>query len=226
MKRETENVLLLLVGLTGVLLVTSGNYTRYVKPTLMPWLVAGAAVVIALAVTAIVADIRRGGALPDGHSHRSAMPWLLAVPVIVLLFVSPPAIGAHAVDTTATVTPAAVSRHPFPPLPPGPAPEVSVPDVLMRVAQDSAGTLDGRRISVTGFVLRADGPIELGRVVIICCAADAQLARIPLTGPAAAEAARFPDDAWLRVTATVAEGPVLLIDSVTPIEAPANPYAY
>jgi putative membrane protein len=225
MNRETENVLLLLIGVSGVLIVGSGTYTRYVKPSVLPWLLAGSAVVILLAVFAIVADIRRGGAHRQQHDHPSRILWLLAVPVVVLVFVRPPPIGAHAVDTTAAVTPSAV-RHPFTALPPGPAPDVSVPDVLMRVAQDSAGTLDGRRITVRGFVLHAGDGVDLGRVVIICCAADAQLARLRLGGPAADVAASYPDDTWLQVEGDVTPGPVLQIDSVQQIETPPNPYAY
>ena len=119
-----------------------------------------------------------------------------------------------------------VARRPFSPLPPERAPEVSLPDVLIRLAQDSAGTLDDRLITVTGFVTRTDGQLDLGRVVIICCAADASLARIHLSGPAAAEAARYPDDTWLRVEGRVAGHSTLEIVSATRIEAPANTYAY
>lgn len=79
-----------------------------------------------------------------------------------------------------------VLRRPFPPLPDGPAPEISLPQALIRVAQDSAGTLDNRTITVTGFTMRDGDRSDLARVVIICCAADAQLARIRLSGPAAA----------------------------------------
>lgn len=225
MNRETENVLLLLVGVSGVLVVSTGTYLRYVKPTLLPWLLAGAAVIIVLALSAIAGDIRRGGSAPGGHLHRAPAFWLLALPVVVLLFVTPPPIGGSATVPAASA-PTGGPRHPFPALPPGPAPEVALPDVLMRVAQDSAGTLEGRRISVTGFVLHTDGHVELGRVVIICCAADAQLARIRLTGAAAAEAARLPDNSWTRVEGTVTVGPTLQIDSVTPVEPPANTYTY
>ena len=39
---------------------------------------------------------------------------------------------------------------------------------------------------------------DLARVVIVCCAADAQPARIHLAGgPAAAAASGFPEDTWL-----------------------------
>ena len=57
MRREAQNLLLLLVG--GALLKTSwdGTYARYVKPGMLPWLVAAGAVVTALAVVAVVRDV-------------------------------------------------------------------------------------------------------------------------------------------------------------------------
>ena len=64
MKRETENIVLLLVGISVALIVVGGVYTRYVKPGLLVWLAASAVVLIGLA--AIV-------------SGRYAMFWLLPV---------------------------------------------------------------------------------------------------------------------------------------------------
>lgn len=237
MSRETENVLLLLVGLSGVMIVLTGTYTRYVKASLMPWLLAGAVVIALLAAAAIIRDIRRGGPTDrhGEHHHRSRMVWLLVVPVIVLTFIKPPPIGAKAAETTVTPVSAGASHRPFPPLPAGRAPEVALPDVLMRVAQDSAGTLDGRLITVRGFTMRDGDRVDLARVVIICCAADAQLARIRLGGPAAAQAAAYPEDSWLRIEGEVRAGqndpasrtlPELTVQVLTPIAAPPNTYAY
>ena len=105
----------------------------------------------------------------------------------------------------------------------------------MRAATDSAATLDNRLITVTGFTLRGSGGPDLGRVVIVCCAADAQLARIHLAGPGAATAASYPEDTWLRVEGTVVSGsstaassfvPTLNITSVTKVDRPPNTYAY
>ena len=58
MKRETQNVLVLLLGLGVGVLVVKGAYLHYVKPSLMPWLLIAAAVLIALALVSIVRDIR------------------------------------------------------------------------------------------------------------------------------------------------------------------------
>jgi uncharacterized repeat protein (TIGR03943 family) len=234
MKRETQNTMLLLVGLSVALIVATGVFTRYVKPTLLPWLVLTAALLIGLALVAIVSDIRRGGVgrdTEDGHSHR--VVWLLAVPVVVLIFVTPPALGPRAATGSVANVSNDAARQAFPPLPPGRAPEVSLPDVVMRAANDSAGSLTNRLITVTGFVVDEPGGIDLARIVIICCAADAQLARIHLRDHGGG-AFGFTDNTWLRVEGVVTPAerqphtppiPTLRAVSVTPVAAPANPYA-
>ena len=239
MSRETENTVLLLVGISIVLITASGAFTRYVKPGLLPWLAASAVLLIALALFAIVGDIRRGGARrgDDGHehSHRAGIVWLLVLPILLLCFVTPPALRPSAAAPSVTAVSNDVLNRAFPPLPPGAAPEVSLPDVLMREAQDTTGSLTNRSITVTGFVVNEAQGVDLGRIVIICCAADAQLARIHLRGPAAVDAAGLPDNTWLRVQGQVipapkqgksASIPTLQASTVTRVDAPPNPYAY
>ena len=159
--------------------------------------------------------------------------WLLVVPIVVLCFVTPPALRPSAAAPSVTSVSNDVLNRAFPPLPPGRAPELSLPEVLMREAQDTTGSLKNRPITVTGFVLNEAQGVDLGRIVIICCAADAQLARIHLGGPAAAQAAGLPDNTWLRVEGEVpprrpnsATIPTLQATAVTRIDAPANPYDY
>ena len=232
MRRETENTLLLIVGIALVMVTVTGAYTRYVKPSMLPWLTISAVVVIALALVAIARDIRNGGAAGDhsGHAHRSGIVWLLAVPVVLLIFVVPPALSARA---AAPATVSVTNARSFPPLAPGAAPVVSLPEVLMRVAVGKVGGLDGRAITTTGFTLRDGDRVDLAKIVIICCAADAQLARVQLSGPAAATAAAFPENTWLRVEGTVPAGqsysgtssvPTLEVSGVTRIDPPANTY--
>lgn len=237
MSREAENALLLLVGVATAMITIGGAYTRYVKASLLPWLAVTAVIVIALALVSMAADIRRGSAPDDGHdghSHRASIAWLLLVPIVVLIFVTPPALRPGAAAPKVTAMSTEVLRRPFPALPDGRAPEVSVPDVMIRAAQDTAGTLNDRLITVIGFTLRETDGVDLGRVMIICCAADAQLARIHLRGPATSALRGYPEETWLRVEGTVVPGeangdstskPTLQVQSATRIEAPANTYA-
>jgi uncharacterized repeat protein (TIGR03943 family) len=241
--RETENTVLLLVGISIAMITVSGAFTRYVKPGLLPWLAASAVLLIVLALAAIIGDVRRGGPRTsdqhsdhgEGHSHRAGMVWFLLVPILLLIFVTPPALRPSAAAPSVTAVSNDVLNRAFPPLPPGRAPELSLPEVLMREAQDSTGSLKNRTITVTGFVLNEAQGVDLGRIVIICCAADAQLARIHLRGPAAAQAAGLADNTWLRVEGEVipeprqphsAVIPTLEATAVTRVDAPQNPYDY
>jgi len=224
-------MVLLLVGVSLVMVTITGAYTRYVKPAMLPWLAASAVVLIGLALTAIVRDIRSGAGRTHGsHNHRGGIVWLLVVPIVLLIFVVPPALSARAASPVTTSN--AVQRA-FPPLQPGRAPTVSLPEVLMRIATDSTDGLRGRLITVTGFTMRDAERVDLAKIVIICCAADAQLARLHLSGPAAPVAAAAPDNTWVRVEGTVPTGqtysgtssiPTLDVTSVVRIDPPANTY--
>ena len=83
MRRETQNVLLLLLGLGVGVMVLKGAYLHYVKPALFPWLVASAVALVALASVCIMRDVRRGGTESvevedqcdvEAHHHRG---WML-----------------------------------------------------------------------------------------------------------------------------------------------------
>jgi uncharacterized repeat protein (TIGR03943 family) len=238
MSRETENALLVLVGVSTAIITITGVYTRYVKATMLPWLAVSALLLIALALIAIVRDVRRGsadGLHDDGHSHGSTVAWLLVLPIALLAFVVPPAIAPRAAGPSVAEVSTDVLRRPFPPLPDERAPMLSLPDLLMRVAQDSAGTLDDRLVAVTGFTMKENGRADLGRVVIICCAADARLARIRLSGPGAPEVASYPDNTWMKVEGEIPAGqgdstantiPLMVVHRASRIAPPSNPYAY
>lgn len=238
MSRETENVVLLLSGITTAMISIVGTYTRYVKPSLLPWLLTAAVLLIVLALSAIVRDIRRGHGDEDGHGHphNRGIAWLLVLPIAILNFVTPPALGAQAAAPSAAAVSNGALHQAFPPLPAGRAPVVELPEVLRRVVNDTAGTLTGRLITIVGFTLKDKPPgVDLGRVVIFCCAADAQLARIHLVGPAAAIAAELPDNSWIQVEGTVVPAPRdagaltipdLTVTRVTQIDPPANTYSF
>lgn len=238
MTRETENAILLLIGICTAIITITGSYLRYVKPSLLPWLAVSAVLLIGLALVAIARDIRRGSAYvahDDGHSHRSGVVWLLVVPIVLLGFVVPPAIMPQAAAPSVVPVSTEVLRRPFPPLPDERAPALVLPELLVRIAQDSANTLDGRLVTVTGFTFKEDGRTDLARVVILCCAADATLARIRLSGPAAPQVSGYPENTWVQVEEKVPAGqgdstlrttPVMEVFSASRIDPPENPYAY
>ena len=118
-------------------------------------------------------------------------------------------------------------------LPNNALPDVSLPDAVMRAAADSGHSLDDRTITLTGFTIAAGRGVDLGRVVIVCCAADAQLARVHLTGPAVTGG--HPEDTWLRIHGQIVLGsshaadgfiPTMTVTDVASIDKPANTYAY
>ncbi|HEX2283833.1 MAG TPA: TIGR03943 family protein [Mycobacterium sp.] len=238
MTRETENALLLLIGLSTAIITISGSYTRYVKPSLLPWLAGSALLLIALALVAIIRDVRRGsadGSHHDGHPHRSTVAWLLVVPVALLGFIVPPAITPQAAGPSVIEVSTDVLRRPYPPLPDERAPMLSLPEVLTRLKYDSANTLDGKLITVTGFTMKENGSTSLARVVMLCCAADARLERIRLSGPAAPQIAAYPEDTWLTVEGKIPAGqsdstgktiPTMDVLRESRIDPPANPYVY
>lgn len=238
MSRESENAMLLLIGVATAMITVTGAFNRYVKSGLQPWLYLTAAVLIALALVAIIGDIRRQGHADEhdehSHSHSDRAVWLLFVPIVLLIFVTPPALRPQASVPSISPVSADAIRRPFPPLPPGRAPEVSVPDLMIRGVQDSAGTLDGRLITVIGFTLRDGEAVDLGRFSVLCCAADARLARVRLGGSGAAEAAEVPEHSWVRVEGMVRPPlpgepvlgiPIVEVDSVTRIDPPADVYS-
>jgi len=127
-RRETQNVLLVLLGGALLKLALTGTYLRYVKESLQPWLVGTGAVMILLAVVGIARDLRGGreqgegvaegvaggppgGDSPEGghtesghpegahhHEHGSRSPWMLLLPVLAVFLISPPALGADTVN--------------------------------------------------------------------------------------------------------------------------------
>lgn len=282
MRRETQNILLILLGGALVKITLNGDYLRYVKPAQQPWIITGGAVMVLLGAVAIVRDLlaARAGAravpgaapaerhdhspdpgsvgaptltsAPDhgpargsdlapapaddhGHSHSARPAWLLLVPVLAVFLVAPPALGADSVIRTEARVPAsaaAANAAAFPPLPTGNVVPLSVNEFVSRAGWDTSGTLNGRAISLTGFVVHTGGNTLLARLVISCCAADAFPVTVRIRG---GEADHLAADAWIRVTGEVVPGTATKNNSYTPdftptevatVPAPKDPYEY
>lgn len=247
MKRETQNILLILLGGALLKIAINGDYLRYVKPSQQPWVIAGGAVMLLLGTIAIGRDLvgaRRAAAgarahshPDDGHGHRHTVrsAWLLMVPVLAVFLVAPPALGADSVIRTTSRAPqggAAMEAATFPPLPGGAVLPMSVSSFVARAGYDRSGALDGRTVTLSGFVVHSGGDTLLARMVISCCAADAYPVTVRLRGD---DAARFASDAWVGVsgqavpdTATSANSytPDLTVSEIHGMTAPKDPYEY
>lgn len=205
-----------------------------------------------------------------GHDHStSKAPWLILVPVLVLLLVAPPALGADAVARSATSqglagmdvvagAPAGGSAgsseggykfndgsgsaedssgsrrtmH-FPALE-GANPELGLKDFILRALYDADYSVQDTPVTVTGFIAPAgegysDG-YTIARMVISCCAADANPMQLHVAGDAP-----LPPDTWVQAvvtlvpdTATLDNGyvPTVTITSMQTIPQPDDPYEH
>jgi uncharacterized repeat protein (TIGR03943 family) len=224
-RRETQHVLLVLLGGALVRIAADDTFLRYVRPG-HRWLLLGAGtVIVTLAAVALVRDRRTGAAPAHDHAERG-VPWLLLAPVLVIALVAPPALGADAVARTgATVV---RPQDVFAPLPAG-TPELTVAEFVQRAAWDTSGSLNGREVVLTGFTVRRGAETVLARMTIACCAADARPHRVRLAG----ELGGIAPDTWLRVrgtlqpgtaTATTGYAPLLTVGEFSVIPAPPDPY--
>ncbi len=232
---ELHALVLLLVGGTLLKVAATGSYVRYVKAGLRPVLFAAAGALLAVAVLSLVQALRgRRAEHADGHGHahgRFDVAWLLVVPMLALLLIAPPALGSYSAARSGTALGAA--RTDLAPLPDGDPVRVSLLDYASRAVFDKGASLTGRHVILSGFLLPAPhGGWYLTRMVITCCAADAQPIKVGLTGTVP-DGLRAND--WIEITGvytprTAADDvnaetiPFVQVDSSRPIPAPQEQY--
>ncbi|MEU4739326.1 TIGR03943 family protein [Actinosynnema sp. NPDC023658] len=242
MRRETQNILLVLLGGALLKLSLTGTYLRYVKESLQPWLVATGAVMVVLAVVSIARDIRGGreqagedGGHPGehgGHEHgTSRSPWMLLLPVLAVFLISPPALGADTVNRSErNAAQEAKSSNGFAPLPSDEVVPLTITEFVTRTAWDDSGSLDDRTVKLTGFVVRKDADVFIARLTISCCAADASPVKAKMVGQ---DLAALPTDQWVEATGRVVPGsatresafvPTFTVARVVPVPAPEDTY--
>lgn len=248
MKRPLQAVLLVLsgVGLLHASLLTD-LYLRYVNDWMRPLLIASGAVLLLLG-TAEAWSLRRPGRRReadeehrhedrhgdghdgDGHDHSGVpgVAWLLFLPALSLLFYAPPSLGAYTASRQATKP--VVQQDEFDPLPTTSPVPLTLRDFTSRVQQDREQAIKGRTVRMTGFVTpgeRGEG-WYLTRLLINCCAADAQSVKVRIHGAPAP-----PADTWVTVEGTwhaggtlgTSSAPVALdARTVSEVDRPANAY--
>ncbi|MER5262956.1 TIGR03943 family protein [Actinosynnema sp. NPDC002837] len=242
MRRETQNILLVLLGGALLKLALTGTYLRYVKESLQPWLVVTGGVMVVLALVSIARDIRAGqsragqaepsGIEHAGHEHGSSRsPWMLLLPVLAVFLISPPALGADTVNRSdRNAAQEAKASSGFAPLPSDEVVPLTIGEFVTRTAWDDSGSLDDRTVKLTGFVVRKDADVFIARLTISCCAADASPVKAKMVGQ---DFAALPTDQWVEATGRVVPGsatkesafvPTFTVSQVVPITAPEDTY--
>ncbi|MBB3038916.1 TIGR03943 family putative permease subunit [Hoyosella altamirensis] len=246
MTREMQNALLLLFGCVLIKIVVADMHVRYVREDFGPFLLASGVVVAGLALAGMAQDFRalrrsqHDHSIDAGRAGRAA--WMLSAPVLLLLFILPPPLGPETmVSASGPAKQVSLRSAPaiaFDPLPEDSAPALSILEITRRAAFDTTGSLGGREVTVTGFWLAASEshpePL-LGRISIICCAADARLVSIRLSAINGTPLEVAADHQWFEVRGEVTPGsaterngyiPHLRVTAARAIDPPANTYEY
>jgi uncharacterized repeat protein (TIGR03943 family) len=238
--RQAQGLLLFLLGGAVVRASLTDLYLRYVKDGLRPFLLAAGVVLIAAAVTTLWFELRPGRkgrkTQPqrehhEGHGHREPrIAWLLVLPVFALVLVTPPALGSYAADRAGTALQPPVA---LPALAAGDPVQIGVVDYATRAVYDHGRSLGDRRIKITGFItVGGRGVPYLTRMVLNCCAADAQPVKVGMSGKVPST---LRPDTWLEVIGTytnkqikddVNGGPIPFIDvsQARSVPAPRDRY--
>jgi uncharacterized repeat protein (TIGR03943 family) len=229
--RRLHALILALVGGTLLRLALTGDYRRYVKVGLRPYLIATGVVVLVIAALSMWQSRRRSSHDHDHQHGRFDVAWLLVVPMLTLLLLAPPALGSYSAARSGTALSAGSAQ--LGPLPDGDPVRLSVLDYAARAVFDHGRSLQGHQITLSGFVLPGPaGTWYLTRMVITCCAADAQPVKVGLAGtlPPALKA-----NDWITVTGGYLDRtdpdpvngqpvPYLTVASSAPIPVPAAQY--
>ncbi|GIJ49256.1 membrane protein [Virgisporangium aliadipatigenens] len=234
MIRQAHAILMLLLGVTVLRTAFTDVYLRYVKEGLRPLLIGVGVVLIVAAAATFWYEWRRPAPEnqpPPQEGHREPrVSWLLAVPVLALILVAPPALGAYTVDRAGS---AIQQPAGFPALAAGDPVPLTVGDYAARAVYDHGRSLAGRTVKVTGFVtLGKGGEPMLARLTLSCCAGDAQPIKVGLEGKVPAG---LRPNAWLEVTGAFsarrtadpinrAPIPYLAVTEAKPVPEPRNPY--
>jgi uncharacterized repeat protein (TIGR03943 family) len=175
MNRQAQAVVMLLLG--GAILRTSlGDlYLRYVKAGLRPFLIGAGALLVLAAIMTLWHEFRsdpdadpdHGHDHGDGKQHREPMVgWMIIAPVLGLILIAPPAMGAFAAGQSGTALSTAAESD-YPPLPPGDVVPITMLDYASRAVFDKGRSLADRKVRLTGLLTTgANGRQILARMIL------------------------------------------------------------
>ncbi|WP_296136833.1 TIGR03943 family putative permease subunit [uncultured Tessaracoccus sp.] len=235
-----------LLALATVLfgMLTSGRFTNYLQAWFRPYLLAATLVMIALALWSLLttSDALEDAAeqdgtddegRPGGHQHATPkVSALLLVPALVFAVAAPAALGTDAATRQDAAQPRrVVGAEPvdFTPLPAQGVSELTVQDYADRFTWGKPEDLVDKHVRMLGFVAKpkddADGHWSVNRFRIYCCAADANLYSVAVSGADMPEG----ENVWVQVEGFLDEDastemPVLAATDVQVVGEPEEPY--
>jgi uncharacterized repeat protein (TIGR03943 family) len=266
---RTQGAMMLAIGGVAVRLGLTDASLAYVKPGLRPLLTVAGLVLVVLGAAGVLRAFRDEPVPPpvpdpeddarleaagaahahaavghsdDGHGHGVSGPrvaWLLTLPLLAVLLVAPPPLGAFAAGRQSGRVVATTERS-YPPLPT--AVDGAVPlglvEFQFRALYDETRSMEGQRVRLVGFASPvpgdAGGDYLLTRFIVNCCAADGTAVTVEIHGDPVPRA----PDTWLEIEGTweprpgqepgkpTPAPPVVVAESVTPIPQPDEPYEY
>ncbi|MGH3714644.1 MAG: TIGR03943 family putative permease subunit [Micromonosporaceae bacterium] len=237
--------MLLLVGGAVLRASLTDLYLRYVKEGLRPFLIIAGIALVAVVIATLIPEFIKRDDTPEpapgcaddpadehGHAHKEpGVSWLMILPVLALLLVAPPALGADAADRTGTALGSAAESD-FPPLPKGDPAKIAVLDYAARAVFENGVSLKDRQVELTGFIIvDKSGQRYLARMILSCCAADARPIKVALDG----DLPELSKETWVRVVGTYNKRvlkdsvngeriPFINVDKIEKIPAPKNQY--
>lgn len=233
-------------------MITSGRFTNYLQPWFKPYLLAAVIVMVALGIWTLltasdtltetkletVASSEDSPASephtnPQHHTHDTPrVAGFLLLPALVFALAAPAALGTDAAAQQPALDSAQVAKHDpidFDPLPAQGITELTVQDYSDRFVWGRPEDLVDKRVRMLGFVAHpddlGDGMWSVNRFRIYCCAADANLYSVAVSGAAMPEG----ENVWVEVEGFLDQQasttiPVLNAVDVQIVDEPAEPY--
>jgi len=241
MNRLVKTLILFLLGAFLFVRVVDGTVLYYINQrfVLLTWLAAGGFVLVAASYYLV------SGRHLHAHDHdHGELTWvgllIVALPLLLGWLVPPRPLGAAAIGNREINLGSMGSLASVAPPQAGEtmglvAGEKNILDWLNDFQRSSnPADFAGEEAHLIGFVYRdgrfADNTFMVARFTVSCCVADAAPVGLIVQWP---DAASLPADQWVDVTGHLAVGtfagqqiPILVADSITLTEPPAQPYLY
>lgn len=226
-----QNLLMIAAGGVLIWIAVDGTYLRFVRASLLPWVLAAAVALVLIGLILLWADNEaklaarvlrepelakrpRHSAAPScagsaGHDHGrvgSFVPWLLVLPLLALFLIQPRELGAFTAERSksAQVEKPAADDGGFGPIVGNDPVDVSLIDLNQRALYGGRKTLTGRSLVVTGFVTQQKGA-ETGDFyvnrLLIACCAADA---IPIRAKITGAPIKYETETWLKITGTYA----------------------